>query len=200
MSDPSATQHSVPTSIESIIPKVNTDNRDLLAAGLGVLAKDYATYLKANPRSDADTFERVFRDFEQEEIASYGGSDYYLPAVQTGIPSGFAEQAALGRIDVSPLNVSSIEHEWTRIPGQRLLRRFGQEFRNVICGSGGPHDQFQKNLLGQASLPTAIASSILTAGFSTAAFWTPLAVYLALLFIKSGLQTYCNTGDVGHVG
>ena len=50
----------------------------------------------------------------------------------------------------------------------------------------------EKGLLGQADLPVAIASSILTAGFSAATFWYPLAVYLALLLMKTGLKTYCE--------
>ncbi|MGC3991462.1 MAG: hypothetical protein QM796_17610 [Chthoniobacteraceae bacterium] len=183
--------------IENTLSQIQTDSRDLLTAGLAVLAKDYAAYLKSIPRTDANTFERVFREFEQEETASYGGSPYFETPSQTGIPSGFAQQADSGTVDVTSLNDPSIEHEWTRIPGDRLLRRFGKEFRGVICGSDGPHEQFQKGLLGQATLPRTIAASILTAGFAGATFWTPLAVYIALLVIKAGLQTYCNTGDVG---
>jgi len=67
------------------------------------------------------------------------------------------------------------------------------KFKDTICGKDGPYEQFTKGLVGQAALPSSIASSILAAGFSVETVWYPLAVYLSLLLVKTGLKTYCET-------
>lgn len=175
-------------------------NKAQLDAGFGLLVKDYARYLESHPRDDAGGFWRVYRAFSEEETAGYGGSPFFQSAAETGVPAGLAEKAAAGEFDVAPLLDPSIEHEWLMIPGQRLLRRFAAEFKEVICGDGGPYQQFKNGLVGQEELPKVIAASVLAAGFSIAVFWYPLVVYIGLLLVKAGLATYCKTGGVGHVG
>ncbi len=186
--------------LSSLAGQLKRAEKPQLDAGFGLLIKDYARFLEAHPRDDAETFWRVYRAFSQEETASYGGSLFFQPAAETSVPAGLAEKAAAGQFDVAPLLDPSIEHEWLRIPGQRLLRRFAAEFKNVICGEGGPYQQFKTGLVGAEQLPSVIAASVLAAGFSIAAFWYPLAVYIGLLVVKAGLATYCKTGSVGHVG
>lgn len=188
--------------LRRIVDQLSSTKKIQMDSGFGVLVKDYAHYLETNPREDASLFNKIYEEFTKEETASYGGSEFFRPADETGIPSGFAKEAASTVFELESLRSSSIIHEWTSIPGQRLLRRFAAEFKNVICGPSGPYEQFKikNNLLGQATLPTTIASSILAAGFSVATFWYPIAVYIALLIIKAGLATYCKTGEVGHVG
>jgi hypothetical protein len=186
--------------LKQIEEQVQASDKIQLDAAFGVLVKDYAAYLASNPRDDAKLFEQVYADFSKEETASYGGSPFFRPAEEVGIPHGFAAQAAVGVFHLVDLNSRSIRHEWTTIPGQRLLRRFAKELKGAICGPGGPYEQSRNGLFGQADLPKTIAASILAAGFSPATFWYPLAVYLALLIVKAGLATYCKTGEVGNVG
>ena len=186
--------------LNEIANKLESSDKEQMDAGFAVLVKDYHQYLASHTRNDDALFKKVFEEFAKEETASYGGSYFFMPADQVNIPSGFAQNAEGNVFALDGLTDSSIVHEWTSIPGQRLLRRFAAEFKNVICGPGGPYELLQKDLLGQAELPVTIASSILTAGFSVATFWYPIAVYIGLLITKAGLATYCKTGDVGHVG
>lgn len=183
-----------------ISEQIESAEKIQMDSGFGVLVKDYAHYLEINPRKDAALFTKIYKEFSNEETASYGGSEYFRPAGETGIPSGFAQEAVSAIFELENLRGPSIIHEWTSIPGQRILRLFAAEFKNVICGPGGPYEQFNNNLLGQASLPATIASSILVAGFSVATFWYPIAVYIGLLITKAGLATYCKTGELGHIG
>jgi hypothetical protein len=169
-----------------------------LYAGLAVLARDMHQYLAQHPRKDAALFEGVVSLVHGEESRQYGGSafpDYGGLPVEK-LPGELASAAAEGRPAVAPLGERDIVHEWTFKPGKRLfvrfLQKFGCKFKETICGQDGPYEQFNEGLLGQAALPTTIASTILTAGFSSEAFWYPLAVYLSILLVKTGLKTYCE--------
>lgn len=167
-------------------------------AGLAVLARDMHQYLAKHPRGDAALFEEVVSLVNSEEGRLYGGSAFpnYGGLPVEKLPEKLASAAALGHPTVTPLGERDIVHEWTFKPGKRLfarfLQKFGRKFKETICGKDGPYEQFNKGLLGQAALPTTIAGTILTAGFSPATFWYPLAVYMSILLVKTGLKTYCE--------
>ncbi len=169
-----------------------------LYAGLAVLARDMHNYLTQHPREDVGAFESVVTEVNAEDSARYGSGAFpkYDGQPVSLLPSGLALAADSGKPVVSPLGDPRIVHEWTSKPGKKLFERFIQKFgrklRQTICGKDGPYEQFNKGLIGQAALPTTIASSILAVGFSAATFWYPLAVYLAALLIKAGLKTYCE--------
>ncbi|MGE0667851.1 MAG: hypothetical protein AB7O49_14950 [Sphingomonadales bacterium] len=74
---------------------------------------------------------------------------------------------------------------------KRLFLKFADTFQGVICGTGGPYELFEKNLLKQRDLPVAMAGAGLTDGISVSTLWAPLAVYVALLVLKTGLRAYC---------
>lgn len=164
-------------------------------AGLAVLARDMHRYLAQHPRKDATLFEEVVSLVNAEDSKRYGGQAFpeYEGLPVDALPEGLASAAALGRPVVAPLGDRSIVHEWTFKPGKRLLVKFGSKFKETICGKDGPYEQFNNGLLGQAALPTSIASTLLTAGFSAATFWYPVAVYISILLVKAGLKTYCES-------
>lgn len=169
-----------------------------LYAGLAVLARDMHQYLAKHPREDAAIFEDVISLVHTEESRQYGGNAFpdYGGLPVEGLPEELASAAAMGHPTVTPLGERDIVHEWTFKPGKRLfvrfLQKFGRKFNETICGKDGPYEQFDEGLLGQAALPATIVSSILAIGFSTATFWYPLAVYLSILLVKTGLKTYCE--------
>jgi hypothetical protein len=174
----------------------------LLYAGLSVLARDMHAYLAKHPREDAALFGEVVSLVSAEESNQFGGKafpDYDgLPEAEvSALPTGLASEAAMGQPRVEPLGDRDVVvHEWTSKPGKRLfitfLQKFGRAFKETICGEDGPYEQFNEGLIGQAALPATIASAILTAGLSTDTFWYPLAVYLSILLIKTGLKVYCE--------
>jgi hypothetical protein len=85
--------------------------------------------------------------------------------------------------------------------GKRLFEKFASEFRKVVCcGPDSPYEQLRNGLVSQANLPNTIAASILVAGFSASTFWVPLALYISLLIIKTGLNIYCEACDVKTQG
>ena len=173
--------------------------------GLAVLVRDMHLYLEAHPRDDTALFYDVVDAVNSVDTLMYGSEVAFpnyggrLAEVAQALPRGMAEAAAQGQPTLKPLaNNPTIVHEWTFKPGKRLLgqflEKFGHEFKEVICGAGGPYEQFKDDdgLLGQANLPNVIASALLTSVFSAAVFWTPLAVYISLLLVKTGLKTYCE--------
>jgi hypothetical protein len=81
--------------------------------------------------------------------------------------------------------------------GEGFFERFSSEFRRVVCGKGGPYEQFVKGLVTKKDLPKLVAIAILS-GVSTlggVAITTVIAAYLALLILQSGLATYCTGGQ-----
>ena len=182
--------------VEQIVEDLKNLDEKQLYAGLAVISKDLTRYLESNPQPDAYLFNAVYSGFSGEERESWGGSPFFDPAEAHGIPTSLAEEAAHGAFDLSALKDPDIVHEWTVYPGRRLLERFGHEFKRTICGPNGPYEQFENGLVGQAQLPASIAMSILAAGISVATLGYPLAVYIALLLIKTGLATYCREGDI----
>ena len=168
-------------------------------AGLAVLSRDIHQYLSKNPRDDVSLFEDVITAVSIVERQRYntGAFPYDDPQFLyktelSQFPSDLAAKAAGGKPTVVPLGDVNLRHEWTVKVGKKLFLKFGEKFKSVICGKDGPYEQFEKGLLKQATLPTTIVSAILTAGFSTATFWYPLAIYITLLLIKTGLKTYCE--------
>lgn len=180
--------------IQSLIDEVEGFDETLLLAGLGVLVKDLNEYLSDNPRDDADVFEGVVSETIEEIKSSFGhDSPFFVSPKETNLPDELAKAAAGGHPTVTQLGNPAIIHEWTVGPGKRFFEKFAVKFKDTICGKDGPHEQFNKGLLGQAELPTTIVSAILAAGFSVATFWYPLAVYVGLLIVKAGLKTYCES-------
>ena len=167
-------------------------------AGLAALARDMDEYLAKHPRDDAALFKTVISLINTEERPRYGGGAFpTLDGQRVEIlPTGLASAADSGRPTVELLGNPAIVHEWMCKPGKKLLDRFLQKFgrklKETICGKDSPYEQFNKGLLGQADLPKTIAASILAVGFSPATFWYPLAVYLGILLVKTGLKTYCE--------
>lgn len=165
-----------------------------LYAGLAVLARDMHQYLSQNPRDDAALFEEVITLVHTEERRIHGDKAFpnYVGLPVDDLPAQLAFAAARGMPTVAPLGNRDIVHEWTLKPGKRLFIKFGTKFKETICGQDGPYEQFNNGLLGQAALPRTITVTILAAGFSPATFWYPLAVYISILLVKTGLKTYCE--------
>jgi len=169
-----------------------------LYAGLAVLARDMYLYLAQYPRKDSALFKEVVSLVNTEEKAVYGSQAFpnYEGLPVDDLPRQLASAAALGQPIVTPLGERDIVHEWTFKPGKRLFVKFGSKFKETICGRDGPYEQFNNGLVGQSALPTTIASTVITASFSPATFWYPLAIYVSILLMKTGLKTYCESEEV----
>jgi hypothetical protein len=171
-------------------------------AGLAVLAKDLDTYLAQSDNEDAALVQEVIAEIKAQEQPRYGpvAFPYDDPAFPykgelERFPQGLAARAAAGNPTVNELGAPLIVHEWTVKAGKRLFLKFGEKFRVVICGENGPYELFERDLLKQSELPVAIVAQILVAGLSTATLWYPLAVYIGLLIVRTGLKTYCEPGE-----
>lgn len=170
-----------------------------LYAGFAVLARDIHLYLSNVPRDDAKPFEEAVTEIHNEDsrlhLATnfpYSNPEFPFQQELHEFPRGLAEEAARGAPTVKPLGDPRIRHEWTVKPGKRLFVKLAGKFRIVVCGKDGPYEQFENGLVNQAALPTTIASAILVSGLSAATLWYPVAVYISLLLIKTGLKTFCE--------
>ena len=161
-------------------------------AGLSVLTRDMYSYLKSHPQDDATLIEDIVHQVFAEE--TYGDQSFpkYVGLPYETLPTQFASVAAAGQPNITDLGSRDIVHEWTVKPGKRLFLKFRAKFKETICGKNGPYEMFQDNL-GQSDLPKKIVEAILLSGvISPATFWYPLAVYIAILLVKTGLKTYCE--------
>jgi hypothetical protein len=108
------------------------------------------------------------------------------------VPGGFAKQAASGNFTLVELTTPAIIHEWTTKPGKRIFQRFGANFRQTICGPGGPYQQF-----GGKNEPVTSASAIVIlvsgAGAIIPLYFVPLLALCAMVVVKTGLKTFCET-------
>jgi hypothetical protein len=168
-------------------------------AGLSVLARDMHIYLANHPRSDAVVFQDVIAEVSADDNLWHrrGAFPMYEGQPIESLPSGLAEAAANGNPTVKPLDDPKIVHEWTVKPGKKLfnafLQKFGNKFKETICGKSGPYQQFEKRNVHLSALPTAIVLDILRHGFTNDTFWYPLAVYGGVLLIRTGLKAYCES-------
>jgi len=182
--------------LKELVEQVKDYDESLLYSGLTILSKDIAEYLatSAYPGEDKQLFLEIYTDALNVERGYYlkSGPQLFQSLETAQLPRGFAWAATEGRLDLAPLADRSIEREWLVNSGKNLFEKFKVKFKDTICGNDGPYEKFMKGLVGQADLPITIASAILIAGFSMAAFWLPLAVYFSLLLIKAGLKTYCE--------
>jgi hypothetical protein len=170
----------------------NLDERQL-EAGLGVILKDTLQYLLTAPRSDDSTFKEMVYEVmagERRDTLPQWRLLYVDP--NDPVPTGIVAAAAKGKFNLNALKNVKIQHEWTIYPARRFLKKFNVKLKKNICGKGGPYEQFKNGMLGQAALPTTIATTILTVGFSAATVWYPLAVYVGILILRTGLATYCD--------
>lgn len=173
-----------------------------LFAGLGLLARQYADALRHQRRPDDEAFFRIFDqvdgkmpgfEFPDDNLAEYKGPRCEQLLVQYAMDQTPSESV----IAASPATIASIPsseliNEWTFLPGKEFFERFKAQWKITICGKDGPYDKFKNGLVGQAELPATLAATVLATGFGAAAFWYPLAIYIALLLIKTGLATYCE--------
>lgn len=182
--------------LKELVEQVKDYDESLLYSGLTILSKDIAEYLatSAYPGKDKQLFLEVYTDAlnVERDYWSEFGPQVFQSLETAQLPRGFAQAATEGRLDLALLADRSIEHEWLVNPGMRLFEKFKVKFKETICGKDGPYEKFVNGLIGQADLPITIASAVLIAGFSMAAFWLPLTVYFSLLLIKAGLKTYCE--------
>jgi hypothetical protein len=179
------------------------DTNDLrlgnLYAGLSVLARDMYTHLANHPRDDSAAFQEVVMEVSAVERRSHQGVAFptYEDQPVDFPPTGLADDAASGKPTVKPLGDPKLVHERTVIPGKMLFKafliKFGIKFKDAICGKNGPYQQLEKRQAHLSALPTAIAIDILRHGFSNDTFWYPLAVYIAVLLVRAGLKTYCES-------
>lgn len=191
-------QATLPPPHESILQTMVKELDDLderqLEAGLGVILKDTLQYLFTAPRSDDVLFRELVNDVIAEEQKTKTPAQHRLIYVDPNdpVPTGIVASVVKGERDLSSLRNPEIQHEWTIYPARKFLKKFNAKLKKNICGRNGVYGQFKKNMLGQADLPTAIAATIVTGHFSPAAVWYPLAAYVGLLIVKSGLDTYCE--------
>jgi len=181
--------------LERMAQELDGVDKQLLEAGLGVILKDTLQYLMTAPRTDDSLFKELISQVIVDELKDKNTPpEWRLLYIDPNdpVPTGIVAAAAQGKFNMKPLKHKGIIHEWTVYPAQKFLKRFQANLKKNICGKGGPYMQFKNGLLGQAAMPTTIATTILTAGFSTATFWYPLAVYAGLLIVRSGLDTYCE--------
>lgn len=180
--------------LNEIVEQFKDCDESLLYSGLTILSKDIAEYLatSAYPGEDKQLFLEVYTDALNVERDYWLESGLFQSLETVQLPRGFARAATEGRLDLAPLADISIVHEWLVNPGNNLFEKFKVKFKETVCGKDGPYEKFENGLVGQADLPIKIASAVLTAGFSMAALWFPLAVYFSLLLIKAGLKTYCE--------
>jgi hypothetical protein len=179
------------------------DTNDLrlgnLYAGLSVLARDMYAYLANYPRDDSAAFQEVVMEVSAVERRLHHGVAFptYEDQPIDFPPTGLADDAASGKPTVKPLGDPKLVHERTVIPGKMLfetfLTKFGIKFKDAICGKNGPYQQLEKRQALLTALPTAIAIDILKHSFSNDTLWYPLAVYIAVLLVRAGLKTYCES-------
>lgn len=199
--------------LENLLHQVEHLSTPHLEAGLTIISKDLSEYFAANGMKNEAIigFQEVYSDTLNEERESFMSEHELrftmgkLSAIEKelNLPHSLSltdqayETTRSGTPDMpqdlTPLTDPNIEHEFFTEPGKRFLKKFGKKFKEVICGKGGPYEQFTKGdgLLDQANLPVKIAAAILATGL-TGAFWYPLAIYLGLLITKTGLKTYCE--------
>lgn len=162
------------TELRELFKQIEDFDEYRLYSGLTIISKDIAEYIatSAYPGEDKQLFLEVYADAlnVERDYWSKFGPQLFQPLETVKLPRGFARAATEGRLDLTPLADRSIIHEWPAKPGKELFEKFKVKFKETICGKDGPYEKFVNGLVGQADLPITIASTVLSAGFSVAAF------------------------------
>lgn len=162
-----------------------------LYAAAGVVARDLDLFLKTHPNEPRDFFATVIAPTIEEDQLRFPNTTMFGKEPPQPIPEGFAQSAALGELTLAGLDDPGIIHEWTSKPGKRIYKKFGEKFRDTICGADGPYEQLEGKI-GPVVAPGLIVQSVITSGLSVATFLIPLLVLFAVILVKTGLKTFCE--------
>ncbi len=102
-------------------------------------------------------------------------------------------RAYRGDVNVEPLLVQDTKDKLLVAKGRMYFKEFMKRLTENICGPDGPYEQLKKGLdRVHSKLPENVAAWILATSFSTSTLWYPLAAYLAVLLVRTGLDVVCE--------
>ncbi len=184
--------------VRSLLADVAVADKQLLLAGLGYLVRDMDEYLSAaqpdyQQSVEAEKFLEVIGEMKDADKKEAAATSYAEFKRDESGPRGMAEEASRGRVDLSPLLTKKVVSKPATSAGRKFFNKFKKKLKVLICDEeNGPYGQLRKGLISQAAVPTTIATTILSSGFSAHTVWYPLTIYVALLVAQAGLDAYCD--------
>jgi len=78
--------------------------------------------------------------------------------------------------------------------GKQFFEKFKKQLKKVICSKDGPYEQFVKGMAKEKDLPKLVVIAILAGApaISGIVVTNIIAVYVAMLLVRSGLAAYCE--------
>lgn len=129
---------------------------------------------------------------EQIELTKAGGN----PTVSVTISNQTTEvtlRASQGEVNVEQLLVQDTKDKSLVALGKKYFKEFMKQLKKNICGPGGPYEQLKSGLdRVHSKLGENVALWILSTSLSTSTLWYPLAAYLAVLLVRTGLDVVCE--------
>ena len=176
-----------------------------LYAGLAVLVRSTSQYVETTSRGGNDTqnFRALVGAVHEEEYPLYGRNAFpsFPSSKDLPVEAALLDIAPMDRGE--PFNLASytdpsLIHEWNVKPGKRFLvkLRDSSDVRKAVCAVAGPSDfveEVSKNVTaGSAAI---VAEAILSATFSAATLWYPLAVFAAVYILNQSFKAYCSSHE-----
>ncbi len=194
--------------IEDLAQSISSFPRENLLAAISILVADLDQFKNELDPHDAAFFTETFEPIIAEERRDHGGRTIFTPEnkgrLATGIAEAYVKRAprnrrAFGwRHTLDPMHQSmlasdEIINELTIGTGARISAKFAEKCKDVICGKSGPYEMFVKHSASQKALEAKIGVAILGLGIATWSPLVPLVTYLAVLLVKAGLKTLCES-------
>jgi hypothetical protein len=168
-----------------------------LYAGFAVLAKDmeeYLTQVVVAADDESKAIQETSATFREvvAEVESFKPKDLSALRQDSTLPTGFAKQARRGKASVDSLLDSAIDKPWTITLGQEFWHEFANRLKANICGPHGLYAAVKKGQESKVAAPVALITAVLEGSHSYSTLWYPLAVYVGLLIVRTGLDVYCE--------
>ena len=181
--------------IDEYVKALEAVPREKFVAGLAAIVVEIEgrrqEYRGKFGKRDLDIYDRVVAPVLAEERRDYP-SDTLCGRVSEEIPLDDPDKLArwLKRSQTDERTLST---------GQRLLEKFGRNFKETICGKGGPYELFNKtdlhriaSRISKVIVTSFIGTPFIGTSFALASVWVSFATVLAWAIIKPGLKTYCE--------
>ncbi|MBI5646921.1 MAG: hypothetical protein HY962_08300 [Ignavibacteriae bacterium] len=184
--------------IRSILADIAHADKQLLTAGVGYLVRDMDEYLSSRSQDDIaglnpTLFLEIVNEMKQAGRRDQTGQGYADFLADISGPRGISLNSSNIVLDMSALLENNQGKKLAAKVGRTFLKKFKKRLKSIICDEKiGPYGQLKNSVIGKAAVPTTIATTILTSGFTAANVWYPLAVYVALLIAQAGLDAYCD--------
>lgn len=181
--------------VNEIVGNIALDSNEKLLAGISIISKETHRHLsdKIKKKKENNQHDDQHDDFAIKALEQFVTKEELVSIDQIGVKTDVIEKAINKEVDLEALLSADLVNEKTTNLGSQILERFKKHLKHNICkDENGPYNLLVKLQKNQSDILYALISTICSTALCNSYMFYPLAVYVGLVIVKSGLDTYCK--------